>query len=91
MIVAGAGNSAGQAAMYLSDGAAKVLLVVRGDDLAKSMSSYLSRRLETRSNIEVLYQTEIRKMRGGRMLAEVELENAQTGEKRTVERRPCSP
>ena len=85
VIVAGAGNSAGQAAMYLSDGAAKVLLVVRGDDLAKSMSSYLSRRVETRPNIEILSQTEIRKMRGGKMLEAVELENMQTGERRTVE------
>jgi len=85
VIVAGAGNSAGQAAMYLSDGAAKVLLVVRGDDFAKSMSSYLSRRVETRSNIEILHQTEIRKMRGGKMLEAVELENAQTGERRTIE------
>jgi thioredoxin reductase (NADPH) len=85
VIVAGAGNSAGQAAMYLSDGAAKVLLVVRGDDLAKSMSSYLSRRVETRENIEILCQTEIRKMRGGKMLEAVELENASTGERRTVE------
>jgi thioredoxin reductase (NADPH) len=85
VIVAGAGNSAGQAAMYLSDGASKVLLVVRGDGLAKSMSNYLSRRVETRDNIEILYQTEIRKMRGGKMLEAVELENAQTGERRTIE------
>jgi thioredoxin reductase (NADPH) len=85
VIVAGAGNSAGQAAMYLSDGAAKVLLVIRGDGLAKSMSSYLSRRVETRKNIEILYQTEIRKMRGGKMLEAVELENAQTGQRRTIE------
>lgn len=85
VIVVGAGNSAGQAAMYLSDGAAKVLLVVRGDDLAKNMSSYLSRRVETRPNIEILYQTEIRKIRGGKMLEAVELENMPTGERRTVE------
>src|SRR5205085_6408922 len=62
VIVAGAGNSAGQAAMFISEGAEKVLLVVRGDTLTKSMSNYLSRRLETASNIEILYQTEIRSM-----------------------------
>ena len=45
VIVVGSGNSAGQAAMFLSEGAAKVLLVVRGDDLSK-MSTYLSRRVE---------------------------------------------
>ena len=85
VIVAGAGNSAGQAAMYLSEGAAEVLLVVRGEDLSKSMSNYLSRRVETKKNIEILYQTEIRKMRGGKMLESVELENTQTGKRRTVE------
>jgi len=46
VIVVGGGNSAGQAAMYLSEGAEKVFLVIRGDGLAKSMSSYLSHRVE---------------------------------------------
>src|SRR5438270_1466515 len=44
VIVAGGGNAAGQAAMFLSESTAKVLLVIRGDGLAQSMSSYLSRR-----------------------------------------------
>src|SRR5213596_2171339 len=74
VIVAGGGNSAGQAAMFLSDGAAKVLLLIRGDDLSKSMSSYLSRRVQTRENIELLRHTEIRKMTGSKMLEAVELE-----------------
>ena len=85
VIVAGAGNSAGQAAMYLSEGAAKVLLVVRGDDLAKSMSRYLSRRVEMKENIAILFHSEIRAMRGRKMLEAVEIENTQTGERRTVE------
>jgi thioredoxin reductase (NADPH) len=84
VLVAGAGNSAGQAAMFLSEGAAKVLLVVRGAGLRQSMSSYLSRRVETRENIEILYQTEIRKMTGGKMLEAVEIENTRTGERRTI-------
>src|SRR5213595_1146282 len=54
VVVAGGGNSAGQAAMFLADTAKKVLLVIRGEDLAASMSSYLSRRVETKSNIEIL-------------------------------------
>jgi thioredoxin reductase (NADPH) len=66
VIVAGGGNSAGQAAMFMSESAKKVLLVIRGDNLAKSMSSYLSRRVETKDNIEILRNTEIRKMTGGR-------------------------
>src|SRR6266481_5007652 len=84
VIVAGGGNSAGQAAMFLSEGAAKVLLVIRGDDLSKSMSSYLSRRVEARENIELLCHTEIRKMTGGKMLEAVELENTDTHERRIV-------
>jgi thioredoxin reductase (NADPH) len=85
VIVAGAGNSAGQAAMFLSECAAKVLLVIRGEGLTKSMSSYLSRRCETKQNIEILLHTEIRKMMGGKVLEAVELENTQTHERRTVQ------
>src|SRR3989442_8753282 len=83
VIVAGSGNSAGQGAMFLSDGAANVLLVIRGDDLSK-MSSYLSRRVEAQENIEILFHTQIRKMSGGRMLEEAELEDTKTSERRVV-------
>src|SRR5262245_44046556 len=68
VIVVGSGNSAGQAAMFLSEGAAKVLLVVRGDDITKKMSDYLSRRVQAQPNIEILYRTEIRKMFGDQKL-----------------------
>ena len=85
VIVAGGGNSAGQAAMFLSEGAEKVLLVIRGEGLAKSMSSYLSRRVEAKENIEILPHTEIRKMIGGKVLEAVELENTNTHERRTVQ------
>ena len=84
VIIAGSGNSAGQAAMFLSDGATKVLLVIRGDDLFKNMSSYLARRVQARANIEILFHTEIRKMFGGKILEEAELENTKTGERRVV-------
>src|SRR6184192_3842620 len=83
VVVVGSGNSAGQAAMFLSDGAAKVLLVIRGKDLSK-MSSYLSRRVQVQKNIEILYQTQIRKMFGGKKLEQIELENTQTGDRRQV-------
>lgn len=84
VVVAGSGNSAGQAAMFLSDGAAKLLLVIRGSDIANKMSDYLSRRVEARQNIEILYNTEIRKMSGGKKLEQIELENTKTGERRVV-------
>ncbi|MEP7014817.1 MAG: FAD-dependent oxidoreductase [Verrucomicrobiota bacterium] len=84
VIVAGSGNSAGQAAMFLSEGAAKVLLVVRGEDLSK-MSSYLSRRVKVQKNIEILFCTEVRKISGRKMCEEAELENKKTGERRVVQ------
>jgi len=85
VIVAGGGNSAGQAAMFLSQSAEKVLLVIRGEGLSRTMSSYLSRRVETQHNIEILRHTEIRKMMGGNSLEAVELENTQTRERRIVQ------
>ena len=84
VIVAGSGNSAGQAAMFLSEGAAKVLLVIRGDDITKKMSDYLSRRVQAQPNIEIFYRTEIRKMFGDQGLGEIELENTQTGDRRMI-------
>ena len=85
VIVAGGGNSAGQAAMFLSEIAEKVLLVIRGADLSQSMSSYLSLRVEAKKNIEILCHTEIRKMMGEKRLETAELENTETHERRTVQ------
>src|SRR5207247_11016383 len=64
---------------------AKVLLVVRGNGIANKMSDYLSRRVEARENIEILYNTEVRKMFGGKKLEQIELENTKTGERRVVQ------
>jgi thioredoxin reductase (NADPH) len=85
VIVVGGGNSAGQAAMFLSEGATKVLLVIRGDNLSQSMSDYLSRRVLARENIELVPRTAIARMTGNSVLEAVELENITTGERRTVE------
>lgn len=84
VIVVGSGNSAGQAAMFLSDGAAKVLLVVRGKDITSKMSDYLSRRVQAQKNVDTLYNTEIRRMSGNQKLEEVEVENTKTGERRVI-------
>src|SRR5204862_1271260 len=50
VVVVGGGNSAGQAAVYLSSAARKVYLVIRGGDLFKTMSSYLARRVKMTAN-----------------------------------------
>ena len=55
----GGGNSAGQAAVFLRDQAAKVWLLVRGQSLAETMSQYLLDRIAAAGNIEVLTNTEV--------------------------------
>jgi len=62
-----------------------VLLVVRGNNIESKMSSYLSRRVEACANIEILCNTQIRKMSGGKKLEQIELENTKTGERRVVQ------
>ena len=64
VIVVGGGNSAGQAAMFLSRTARHVHLLVRGTSLASTMSDYLLSRLESDPAITIHYQTEIAELRG---------------------------
>ena len=71
----GAGNSAGQASIYFKDFAEKVVMVVRGDSLAKKMSSYLVDRIESCENIEVRLNTEITACRGSQHLEALELKD----------------
>ena len=63
-VVIGGGNSAGQAAMYLSRTAAHVHLVVRSGSLAASMSSYLTQRLEADPRVTIHYHTTVTKLHG---------------------------
>jgi thioredoxin reductase (NADPH) len=60
----GAGNSAGQATVYLAARVAKVWLLVRGRDLGASMSRYLVERIEGLANVEILTQAEITALEG---------------------------
>jgi thioredoxin reductase (NADPH) len=83
-IVVGGGNSAGQAAMYLAQTAAAVKILIRGDDLGKSMSHYLVHRIEHSPTIEVLRETEVVALHGGQRLEEVEVRNARTGDRRRI-------
>jgi thioredoxin reductase (NADPH) len=79
VLVVGAGNSAGQAALHLADHAARVTMVVRGDSLAKSMSSYLIHQIEAAPNIEVRLQTRVIDGRGGHRLERLVLEDLASG------------
>jgi thioredoxin reductase (NADPH) len=85
VVVVGGGNSAGQAIMYLAPRAQKVLVVIRGDDLNKSMSSYLVRRIEEMLNVEVLKNTRVRRCEGVTSLAAVQLEDLKSNTTRVIE------
>lgn len=77
----GAGNSAGQAAVYLASQVAKVWLFVRGPNLAASMSRYLVDRIAGLSNVEVLLRTEVSALEGqAGMLEAIRWRNLSTGE-----------
>ncbi len=71
VVVVGGANSAGQAAMMLSRHASKVTMLVRGQGLSKSMSSYLANRIESTENIEVLSSTQVAAVNGTRHLERV--------------------
>ena len=66
IVLAGGGNSAGQAAVFLRSFAAKIWMLARGASLAESMSQYLIDRIRAIDNIEVLTQTEIVALYGSR-------------------------
>src|SRR6201996_1906176 len=59
VVLVGGGNSAGQAAVFLSGHAGKVNLVIRGGGLGASMSRYLIERIEATPNIELMFNTEV--------------------------------
>jgi thioredoxin reductase (NADPH) len=84
VIVVGGANSAGQAAIFLAERTRKVLLLVRGDDLNKGMSRYLSRRIEQTRNIEVMANTEIGQLFGDGHLEKVEVRNNRTNNLREI-------
>ena len=81
----GGANSAGQAAMYFSQYASKVTMLVRGDSLTKSMSQYLIDQIAATPNIEVMVRTEVVEVQGESHLEAITLLHNDTGEKETVE------
>jgi thioredoxin reductase (NADPH) len=82
--VVGGGNSAGQAAMHLGRFAERVTLVVRGDSLAASMSSYLRETIDAADNIEVMLGTEVVGAEGAGQLERLALRERASDEARTV-------
>jgi thioredoxin reductase (NADPH) len=83
VVVVGGGNSAGQAAMFLSTIANHVYLLVRASGLADSMSQYLIRRIEECGNITILRRTEVISLEGAGNLESVTWRNRDTGDAET--------
>jgi thioredoxin reductase (NADPH) len=83
--VVGGGNSAGQAARYLSRYARQVTILVRGSSLAQSMSRYLIDEIDAAPNIDVSYATEVVGGGGDGRLERLVLADRGTGARRTVE------
>ena len=84
VFVVGAANSAGQAAVFLSRHARRVTLLVRSDDLGRSMSYYLVRQIDEIPNIEVRLTTQVIGVHGDDHLEELTLCDTSAGTRETV-------
>jgi thioredoxin reductase (NADPH) len=74
VVIVGGGNSAGQAAIFLSQNGSAVTLVIRGSDLGKDMSNYLVERIDADSNITLRTQTTVVALEGEETLRAIHLE-----------------
>jgi thioredoxin reductase (NADPH) len=83
VFVVGAGNSAGQAAMYLAQFAGQVSILVRGASLEAKMSQYLVDRIRQTPNIEVLLESEVVEVRGREHVEQVDIRHAPSGRAET--------
>jgi thioredoxin reductase (NADPH) len=84
-VIVGGGNSAGQAAVYLSRYASEVMLLVRGPSLAASMSEYLIRELQLAPNVTIRYGSEVVAAIGHQRLERITVHDVQTGERESIE------
>ena len=82
--VVGGGNSAGQAALFLAGRTRRVYLLIRGDDLGKSMSRYLLERVMEAEKVELLANTEIRELVGEDHLDAMMVEDNRSGARRSL-------
>jgi thioredoxin reductase (NADPH) len=82
--VVGGANSAGQAAMYFSQHARKVIILCRSDDLRKGMSSYLVNQIEDTPNIEVRTNSYVVEAFGEDHLEKLRIKNSATGKEETA-------
>ena len=83
--IIGAGNSAGQAAMFFSSHARSVTILYRGETLEKSMSAYLVEQIGTRTNIGVRFRTEVTAAHGDTSLEAIDIRDNGSGETTRLE------
>ncbi len=83
--VVGGGNSAGQAAMFLAEHTAGATLLLRGNDLRKSMSAYLARRIERHEKVEVLRHVEVSAVAGNGTFTGLTLRDVRDGGSRPLD------
>ena len=84
VVIVGGGNSAGQAAIWLADLGHRVTLVIRGTDLAASMSGYLTERITSRTDIQIRYHSAVRALDGSGRLDRIDVEDTATKTRETV-------
>ncbi len=82
--IVGGANSAGQAAMYFSKYAGRVIMLVRGESLTKSMSQYLINQIEATENIEVRAYSQVVEVKGETHLECLTIQDVRTGSTETV-------
>jgi thioredoxin reductase (NADPH) len=81
VVIVGGGNSAGQAAMFLSRHVTQCHLLIRGGDLGKSMSRYLVDQIERNNWIEVVTHAQVVELQGEGELRRVTVEDTRSGER----------
>ena len=79
VFLVGGGNSAGQAALFFASYARSVTLLVRGDDLGRSMSHYLTEQLKTKANVVVSLNSEVTAVTGTERLESIDIIDRATG------------
>jgi thioredoxin reductase (NADPH) len=84
VIVAGGGNSAGQAALHLADYAANVTILVRATTLAAGMSDYLVKEIDAAANVHVRFGTELVGGEGQGRLETLVVRDRSTGEQSRI-------
>jgi thioredoxin reductase (NADPH) len=85
IVIVGGGNSAGQAAIFLAQKSSKVHLVIRGDDLLRTMSAYLIHRIKSEPKIKVHANSEVVQLNGNEYLQNVVIQNRNSKEQESLD------